>query len=131
LEITESTVIQNAEGTIAMIQALKDLGVRLAIDDFGTGYSSLSYLRRLSVNTLKVDRSFMVGLRRDHSTAAIIQAIISMAHALAIDVTAEGIETEDQLEMVRLLGCDFGQGYHLAKPMPGDQLADVMVGVPA
>jgi diguanylate cyclase (GGDEF)-like protein/PAS domain S-box-containing protein len=130
LEITESTVIQNAEGTIAMIQALKDLGVRLAIDDFGTGYSSLSYLRRLSVDTLKIDRSFVVGLRRDHSTAAIIQAIISMAHALTIDVTAEGIETEDQLELVRILGCDFGQGYHLAKPMPGEQLSELMTAVP-
>jgi diguanylate cyclase (GGDEF)-like protein/PAS domain S-box-containing protein len=130
LEITETTVIQNAEGTIAMIQALKDLGVRLAIDDFGTGYSSLSYLRRLSVDTLKVDRSFMVGLRRDHSTAAIIQAIISMAHALKIDVTAEGIETEDQLELVRHLGCDYGQGYHLARPMPGQELAQLMVGLP-
>jgi len=130
LEITESTVIQNAEGTIAMLQALKDLGVRLAIDDFGTGYSSLSYLRRLSVNILKVDRSFMVGLRRDHSTAAIIQAIISMAHALAIDVTAEGIETAEQLSLVRMLGCDFGQGYYLAKPMLGEMLYGLLEELP-
>jgi EAL domain-containing protein (putative c-di-GMP-specific phosphodiesterase class I) len=113
-----------------MLQALKDLGVRLAIDDFGTGYSSLSYLRRLSVNTLKVDRSFMVGLRRDHSTAAIIQAITSMAHALAIDVTAEGIETADQLAMVRLLGCDYAQGYHLARPMPGNMLNAMLEEIP-
>jgi diguanylate cyclase (GGDEF)-like protein/PAS domain S-box-containing protein len=130
LEITESAVIQNAEETIAMLSELKAAGVRLAIDDFGTGYSSLSYLQRLSVDTLKIDRSFIDGLNREQSAAAIVQAVMAMSHALHIDVTAEGVETREQLEAITTLGCDCGQGYYLSRPVTADVFQNLLAGLP-
>jgi EAL domain-containing protein (putative c-di-GMP-specific phosphodiesterase class I) len=127
LEITESAVIQNAEATINTLRNLKALGVRLAIDDFGTGYSSLSYLQRLSVDTLKIDRSFIGELRREQSSQAIVQAVVAMAHTLEIDVTAEGIETADQLGLVRVLRCDYGQGFFLFQPVPAEQFESLLL----
>jgi diguanylate cyclase (GGDEF)-like protein len=118
LEITETAAIRNLSTAISTLQALRASGVRIAVDDFGTGYSSLNYLKQLPVDTLKLDRSLLDGLAQRGATAAIVQAATTMAHALGIDVTAEGIELEDQLSAVISLGCDFAQGYLIAAPSP-------------
>jgi diguanylate cyclase (GGDEF)-like protein/PAS domain S-box-containing protein len=117
LEITESVVMQKAESTVSTLRELKDLGIQLAIDDFGTGYSSLSYLKRFPVDTLKIDRTFVDGLGRDPHDTAIVEAVIALAKALNLTVTGEGIETAEQRNRLRMLGCDRGQGYFLARPL--------------
>lgn len=117
LEITESTAMENVERTIDMLKRLKLLGVQLSIDDFGTGYSSLSYLHRLPFDTLKIDRSFVYSVGENGENSEILQTIISLAKNLKKKVIAEGIETEFQLNLLQNLGCDFGQGYLLARPM--------------
>jgi diguanylate cyclase (GGDEF)-like protein len=116
LEITESTAMENAEHTINILNRLKQIGVKLSIDDFGTGYSSLSYLHRLPFDTLKIDRSFVSRVGEKGENSEVLQTIISLAKNLKMRVVAEGIETESQLHILRNLGCDFGQGYLLAKP---------------
>lgn len=116
LEITESAAMENAEQTIGMLNKLKTLGVQISIDDFGTGYSSLSYLHRLPFDTLKIDRSFVTGVGADGENSEILQTIISLAKNLKKKVIAEGIETESQLTLLKNLGCDYGQGYLLARP---------------
>ena len=117
LEITESVIMEDAQTTIATLHRLKALGVELAIDDFGTGYSSLSYLKRFPVDTLKIDRSFVSGLRWDSDDASIIQAVVSLGHALRLGVVAEGVETAEEAVQLHDLGCELGQGYHFAKPL--------------
>jgi len=121
LEVTESAVIQDPEAAAVTLAALRNLGVRVAIDNFGTGYSSLSYLQKLPLDTLKIDRSFLAGLKEQGAAAAIVQAAATMAHALGVDVTAEGIETEEQLSAIAKLGCDYAQGYLLSRPLPPDE----------
>jgi diguanylate cyclase (GGDEF)-like protein/PAS domain S-box-containing protein len=120
LEITESVVMENIEVAMRKLEQLRSLGVKLSIDDFGTGYSSLSYLHRLSTDTLKIDRSFVQNMAQNNENAEIVRTIITLAKTLHMDVTAEGIETVDQLEMLRALGCECGQGYLFAKPMEAD-----------
>jgi diguanylate cyclase (GGDEF)-like protein/PAS domain S-box-containing protein len=122
LEITESIVMAEATNTRKTLADLKQLGLRIAIDDFGTGYSSLSYLRDLPVDNLKIDRSFVAGLDDDQGSQAIIRAIATLAHELGLVVTAEGIETAEQLAHIRALGIDMAQGYYLNRPVPLDQL---------
>jgi len=117
LEITESAAMENAEHTINMLNRLKLLGVQLSIDDFGTGYSSLSYLHRLPFDTLKIDRSFVYSVGESGENSEILQTIISLAKNLKKKVIAEGIETESQLSLLQNLGCDYGQGYLLARPL--------------
>jgi diguanylate cyclase (GGDEF)-like protein/PAS domain S-box-containing protein len=126
LEITESVLVEDLEATAPTLQTLRGLGVRLAIDDFGTGYSSLSYLRRLPVDMVKVDRSFVAEVGDDMSALAIVRAVSSLAHALGMSVSAEGIETADQLARVQTLGCDFGQGFYFAAPLPPEQIATLL-----
>lgn len=116
LEITESAAMENAEHTISVLNRLKALGVQLSIDDFGTGYSSLSYLHRLPFDTLKIDRSFVYSVGEHGENSEILQTIISLAKNLNKKVIAEGIETESQLSLLQNLGCDYGQGYLLARP---------------
>ncbi|RMF12325.1 MAG: phosphodiesterase [Alphaproteobacteria bacterium] len=123
LEITESAMASDSAKGLATLARLDKLGVNLAIDDFGTGYSSMSYLRRLPINSIKIDRSFIAELDVDKNAAAIVEAMISLAHTLGLKVTAEGIETRDQLNRLRKLGCDYGQGYLFARPMPADELS--------
>jgi diguanylate cyclase (GGDEF)-like protein len=118
LEVTESTVMDDVEGAIATLGELADLGVLLSMDDFGTGYSSFSYLKRLALDELKIDKSFVDGLGRDAHDTAIVAAVVAMAHALDLRVVAEGVETADQLARLRALGCEEAQGYHLARPGP-------------
>jgi diguanylate cyclase (GGDEF)-like protein/PAS domain S-box-containing protein/excisionase family DNA binding protein len=122
LEITESVVMDRSDQGVGALRALRDLGMRLVLDDFGTGYSSLSYLNHLPLDTIKIDRSFVAGLADADANNSIVQAVISLAHGLGIDVTAEGIETVGQLDRLRQLGCDRGQGYYFARPLPADQV---------
>lgn len=120
LELTESMVMANAEQAITVLGELKRLGVSIAIDDFGTGYSSLIYLKRLPIDTLKIDKEFVGDLTHDPDDEAIVTTIISMAHSLGLTVVAEGVETPDQLRYLREQGCDEIQGYLLAHPMRAD-----------
>ena len=120
LEITESLAMQRTDATLAMLQKLKRLGVSIAIDDFGTGYSSLAYLKRFPVDKLKVDRSFVAELPQDGDQAAIVRAIVALAHALQIRVIAEGVETEAQRAFLTSCGCDFIQGYLVGRPLDAD-----------
>ena len=96
--------------------------MKLVLDDFGTGYSSLAYLKRLPLDTIKIDRSFVAGLADDDANLPIVQAVVALAHGLGIDVTAEGIETVEQRDCLRDLGCDRGQGYYFARPLPAEEL---------
>lgn len=118
LEITESAVAADAETAVTTLRRLKALGVGLAIDDFGTGYSSLNYLRHFPVDALKIDRSFVAGLGQDDGDEAIVAAIIGLAHTLGLQVVAEGIETTAQVSLLRVMGCEQGQGYHFGRPQP-------------
>jgi diguanylate cyclase (GGDEF)-like protein len=122
LEITESSAMHNANETIAQLHALKQLGVRLAIDDFGTGYSALSYLKLFPVHTIKLDRTFVQGLGVHSSDAALIEAVIRFAQSLDLRVIAEGVETEEQLQILGKLGCGYCQGYYVSHPLSIDSL---------
>src|SRR5690606_31281365 len=103
---------------LATLHALSALGVRLSIDDFGTGYSSFAYLNRLPVNALKIDQSFVAGMAADTDMRAIVRSIIEMSHTLGLLVIAEGIETQETLDLLRDMGCDVGQGYFIGRPAP-------------
>lgn len=117
LELTESILIEGLDENLKTLKTFKDLGVRIAIDDFGTGYSSLSYLKQFQIDKLKIDRSFVKDLPGDHNDTAITFAIINLAHSLNLKVLAEGVETEEQAEFLKRLGCDEAQGYHFSKPI--------------
>jgi diguanylate cyclase (GGDEF)-like protein/PAS domain S-box-containing protein len=123
LEITESMVIHDLDRSMRLLSALRGSGVRVAMDDFGTGYSSLSYLARLPLDYLKVDRSFVDGLERNTDHAAIVLAITTLAHSLRLKVVAEGVETEQQLKLLRELRCDQIQGFLVGRPVPEQQIA--------
>src|SRR6185312_14828008 len=118
LELTETTIMENTQSAVELLRKIRQLGVKIAIDDFGTGYSSLSYLKRLPIDTLKLDRSFVNGATSDPDDAALVMAVITLAHNLRLKVMAEGVETEEHLRFLRLLRCDGGQGYLFGKPMP-------------
>jgi diguanylate cyclase (GGDEF)-like protein/PAS domain S-box-containing protein len=131
LEITESAVMENVESAARMLQQLRALGVELAIDDFGTGYSSLSYLHRLPIDTLKIDRSFISSVGGNNENREIVRTILTLAKTLGKGVVAEGIETMEQLEFLRQLGCDSAQGFLFSKPVPANivfQLIERMSG---
>ncbi|HZH91438.1 MAG TPA: EAL domain-containing protein [Pyrinomonadaceae bacterium] len=117
LEITESAVMDNVETATQMLKNLRALGIKLSIDDFGTGYSSLSYLHRFPIDTLKVDRSFVVNMSEDSENVEIVRTIVSLAQNLGMNVIAEGVETKEQLAALRKLGCENGQGYFFSKPV--------------
>ncbi len=121
LELTESAVMQNAEGVILMLKQLRELGIQLSIDDFGTGYSSLSYLHRFPINTLKVDRSFVSTMEDGSENGEIVRTVVALAKTLGLDVIAEGIETIHQLHQLRILGCEYGQGYLFSRPVPVEE----------
>jgi len=130
LEITESVLMDDVEMSNEMLGKLDELGVRLVVDDFGTGYSSMSYLRRFPVDLLKVDKNFVDGLGSDPGDSAIVTAIVTLAHALGLEAVAEGVETSEQLDELRTLGCDKAQGYLIARPISGDDLAELLVSRP-
>jgi diguanylate cyclase (GGDEF)-like protein len=124
LEMTETALLDNDAATLGTLRSLRATGVRLALDDFGTGFSSMSYLHRLPLNTLKIDRSFIQGLPQDEDSAAIVRAIISMAHSLGLEVTAEGVETPEQALLLTELHCEALQGWFIGRP---ESAADVVV----
>jgi EAL domain-containing protein (putative c-di-GMP-specific phosphodiesterase class I) len=123
LEVTESTVIADSRPVAEVLQDLYALGIRLAIDDFGTGYSSVSYLRNLPVSEVKIDRSFVCSLGHDERDHVIVGSVIELAHRLGLRTVAEGVESTGALASLEELGCDLVQGYELAPPMPGRELA--------
>jgi len=122
LEITESAVMQDPERTLLVLQQLQELGVRLSIDDFGTGYSSLTYLRQFPVHSVKIDRSFVQNIPRDEGSMTLVRAIIALAHELKLDVTVEGVETEEQLAFLESQQCDLLQGFIYSRPVTAIQL---------
>jgi EAL domain-containing protein (putative c-di-GMP-specific phosphodiesterase class I) len=127
-EITEGTAVEDG-ASIDNLETLRAMGAKIALDDFGTGYTSLGNVHRLPLDGLKIDRQFVSGLGRDQQSTAIVAAAISFASALGLTVTAEGIETAEQLDELRRLGCEFGQGYLFARPAPFDRMVDLL-GVP-
>jgi diguanylate cyclase (GGDEF)-like protein len=126
LEITEGVVLENSDAVAEVLGQLRALGVQLGLDDFGMGYSALSYLRRFPFQTLKIDRSFVDGMQADSGNAEIIRAIVSLASGLAMDVTAEGVETEDQVSRLKDLACEFGQGFYFYKPLAQEDARAVL-----
>ncbi|HEV2744147.1 MAG TPA: PAS domain S-box protein [Rubrobacter sp.] len=131
LEITESTYVEDERSTGEALRRLKELGVRLAIDDFGVGYSSLSYLRYLPVDGLKLDRVLVGSLDKDAKNLAIVRASVDLGHALGMDVVAEGVETHEEFEELRKLGCDVGQGYYWWRPSPPEEADQLLASNPA
>jgi EAL domain-containing protein (putative c-di-GMP-specific phosphodiesterase class I) len=122
LELTESTLMDRAEQTLARLHAIKRLGVALAIDDFGTGYSSLNYLNRFPIDRLKIDRSFVRDMFEDPADLAITRAIIGLGHTLGLRVVAEGVETEREAQTLRMAGCDELQGFLFTRALPAEAL---------
>lgn len=127
LELTESAIITNARTHMSELQALRDIGVGVEVDDFGTGYSSLSYLRHLPIDTLKIDRSFISQIHINPADEAIVSAILAMAHCLGLEVTAEGVETAAQLEVLRRLGCEVAQGFLFSRPLTAERCRDFLL----
>ena len=128
LELTESAMMEDAPRSVRALQELKEIGVRLSIDDFGTGYSSLSYLKRFPLDELKIDRSFVMGVDTEADNAAIVIAIIAMAHGLGLSVCAEGVETRSQLDLLKRQECDECQGFLFSKPMPAERFSHLIAG---
>lgn len=122
LEITESAIMDNPVRVIDLITPLKELGVQFAIDDFGTGYSSLTYLQKLPVNSLKIDKSFVINMLKNKADYVIVRSTIDLAHHMGLTVVAEGVENKDILEQLAIFGCDVAQGYYIGKPMPAEEL---------
>ncbi len=120
LELTESSIVQDPERATRVFDSLKGLNTTVAMDDFGTGYSSLAYLQRLPIDVLKIDRSFVSGMMVDPDSVAIVRAVLSLADALGMSTTAEGIETVELATTLAALGCAAGQGYYFAKPLEAD-----------
>jgi EAL domain-containing protein (putative c-di-GMP-specific phosphodiesterase class I) len=127
LEITESLIMENIEENIPKLRAVRELGTTIAIDDFGTGYSSLSYIAKLPINALKIDRSFIVEMPNSPDAMSIVHSIMSLAHSLRLRVIAEGVDSEEQVKLLRLLRCDEMQGYLHSKPLSPDQTAQYLL----
>ncbi|HEV7843250.1 MAG TPA: EAL domain-containing protein, partial [Pyrinomonadaceae bacterium] len=127
LEVTESSVMKNAETAIVTLTELKAMGIKISIDDFGSGYSSLSYLKHLPIDVLKIDQSFVSDMTADPKDAAIVMAIIQLAHSLQLKVIAEGVETDEQLHFLRLLSCDEMQGYLFCRPIPVEAFENLLL----
>jgi EAL domain-containing protein (putative c-di-GMP-specific phosphodiesterase class I) len=133
LELTESTVMGDPSAAVEMLQEIKTLGVSLAIDDFGTGYSSLSYLHRFPLDTLKIDRSFISGISDGEQSgdgSEIARTILPMAKNLNLDVVAEGVETGEQLALLKKLLCKYGQGYYFSKPLSAEETEQLLIEQP-
>jgi EAL domain-containing protein (putative c-di-GMP-specific phosphodiesterase class I) len=126
LEITESVMVHDTDMVVACLEDLKALGVRLSLDDFGTGYSSLSYLRRLPIDLLKIDKAFVSGIAGDAEESSLGRAVVHIAKTLDLETAAEGIETSEELAVLRSLGCRFGQGFLFSRPVPLAELEHVV-----
>ncbi len=119
--------MEHLEETTETLRKLKDMGAHISIDDFGTGYSSLMYLKTFPIDTIKIDKSFVKDMTTDSDDQAITQAIISMAHSLKLDVVAEGVETKEQLELLKSQNCDIIQGYLFSRPIPADDIPPLLL----
>ena len=128
LELTESAIMKNPEVATEVLREMKSMGIQMSIDDFGTGYSSLSYLKSFPLSALKIDQSFVRDCMNDSDDAAIVNAIVSMAHSLKLKVIAEGVETEGQLAFLRSLDCDFVQGFLYSCPQPPGAVTELLRG---
>jgi EAL domain-containing protein (putative c-di-GMP-specific phosphodiesterase class I) len=126
LEITESVVMDDVEATMTTLLELRALGVKVGVDDFGTGYSSLSYLKRLPVDVLKIDKSFVARLGEDMVDSAIVSSVVNLARSLGIAVVAEGVETDQQRLELRALGCPVAQGYYFSRPLPREAATELV-----
>ncbi|MCP4271466.1 MAG: EAL domain-containing protein, partial [Gammaproteobacteria bacterium] len=126
IEITESVVFQNINTVASILKQLDEVGVRITLDDFGTGYSSLSYMKKFPVSKVKIDRSFVSDFVHRSNDAAIVNAVIAMGHSLGVLVVAEGVETEEQLSLLKDMQCDEIQGYLISKPIPADEANDLL-----
>jgi EAL domain-containing protein (putative c-di-GMP-specific phosphodiesterase class I) len=124
VEITESMIMSDPDRSRAIVMKLREAGLRISVDDFGTGYSSLANLKRLPINELKIDRSFVSPMLEDESDLIIVRSTINLGHDLGLKVVAEGVEDERTLKQLELLGCDLAQGYHLSRPLPAEAFAD-------
>jgi EAL domain-containing protein (putative c-di-GMP-specific phosphodiesterase class I) len=122
VEITESSVMEDVEQAVRILNELAEIGVQIAIDDFGTGYSSLGYIKRFPIDRIKIDRMFIKDLTTCRDDAAIVKAIIALAHGLDVRTVAEGVETAEQLGFLREHGCDEAQGYHFSRPVPAAEV---------
>jgi EAL domain-containing protein (putative c-di-GMP-specific phosphodiesterase class I) len=122
IEVTETAVVNNFDEVAATLRTLRDLGVRVSIDDFGTGYSSLVYLREVPADTVKIDQLFIRSIARNKRDRCIVEASVSLAHGLGMTVVAEGVEDEETLNILRQVGCDSAQGYHISRPAPADEI---------
>jgi EAL domain-containing protein (putative c-di-GMP-specific phosphodiesterase class I) len=123
LEITEGVAMSAIESNLVLLESLRARGHKISVDDFGTGYSSLSYLKRLPLDTLKIDREFVQDLTLDTEDLIIVKSIVDLGHSLGLKIIAEGIETSAQLKILQDLGCDFGQGYYFQKAVPASDVA--------
>jgi EAL domain-containing protein (putative c-di-GMP-specific phosphodiesterase class I) len=130
LEITESVLMDLPEAVTPTLQALRALGLELSLDDFGTGYSSLSYLHRFPLDALKIDRAFVSRMDTQEESKAIIQTIITLAHQLGLYVVAEGVESAEQLRHLRALGCEYGQGYFVSRPLDAKTISALIAAEP-
>jgi diguanylate cyclase len=126
LEVTEELLVDNRERTVDALTVLRGLGAGVSIDDYGTGYSSLAYLKDLPVTELKLDRSFIASMGSDQRSSAIVHSTVNLAHALGLDLVAEGVEDATTLRALAAVGCDLAQGYHLSRPVAADDVADVV-----
>jgi len=122
LEITETAVMHEREKAIQALERIRETGAQLSMDDFGTGYSSLAYLREFPISTLKIDRAFVSGSDLDEEAKEILRTIVEMAHSLDLKIVAEGVETEGERDLLAELGCEYGQGWLFAKPMPAEEV---------
>jgi predicted signal transduction protein with EAL and GGDEF domain len=128
LELTENIVMQDADAVASDLQRMRDLGVSISIDDFGTGYSSLTYVKQFPVDRLKIDQCFIRNLANDPNDSVIVRAIVSLGHSLELDVVAEGVETREQMQLLRFEGCHEMQGYYFGKPMPASEFIELARG---
>ena len=126
LEITENVIMDNVDEIIPRLRTLHSVGTRIHVDDFGTGYSSLAYIAKLPIDALKIDRSFVADLRPGSEGLGIVRSIISLAAAIKLQVIAEGVETDEQVRLLRELGCNELQGYHIGRPLPADDTLRVI-----
>ena len=124
LEITESTILADPVRAMQILSRLDDMGIRISIDDFGTGYSSLAYLKRLPVDELKIDKSFILGMEENENDAVIVRSTIDLGRNLGLRVVAEGVETAQAWNRLAALGCNVAQGYYLSRPVPAEQLTE-------
>jgi EAL domain-containing protein (putative c-di-GMP-specific phosphodiesterase class I) len=128
LEVTEAQLMQKPEEFISRLNELSEMGIEIAMDDFGTGYSSLAYLRRLPVNKLKIDQSFIENIPQDKEDTAIVEAMLALARTLNIDTIAEGVETKEELAFLREHHCTYVQGYYIEKPMSAEEIEEKLSG---